>query len=101
MDDMIDTGRTLKFAVEVRNGQVNIHSPNCVLKYASYQVLQREGAAELYFLATHGIFCNSALEFLSSLDNQFLKAIVVSNSIPQNESKAVLGARLHVVEVSG
>ena len=80
IDDMIDTGTTLDFAAEV---------------------LDREGAKDVYFLATHGVFAASAPQVIADYDDDFLKAIVVSNSISQERNKNIIGDRLHVIDVSG
>ena len=80
IDDMIDTGTTLDFAAEV---------------------LDREGARDFYFLATHGVFAAGASEVISDYDADFLKAVVVSNSIAQDRTKMDLGDRLDVIDVSG
>jgi len=85
VDDMIDTGGTLRVAE---------------------QVLRREGATDFYVLSTHGIFSAGAYDVIRSLDRSFLRAVVVSNSIPQDESKRQLNKEgeedvLHVIDVSG
>ena len=77
---MIDTGTTLDFAAEV---------------------LEREGAKDVYFLATHGVFAASAPQVIADYEDDFLKAIVVSNSISQDRNKSLIGDRLFVIDVSG
>lgn len=79
IDDMLDTGKTLRFAMEV---------------------LEREGAASVHFLATHGLFSAGCVDVVKSYDPDFLKAVVVTNSIPQDEVKKLLPS-LHIIDVAG
>ncbi len=69
VDDMIDTGGTLKHTAEV---------------------LKREGATDFYILSTHGLFSHGAIDAIRSIDRAYLKGIVVSNSIPQEANKEAL-----------
>jgi len=85
VDDMIDTGGTLRVAE---------------------QVLRREGATDFYVLSTHGIFSAGSYDVIRSIDPAFLRGVVVSNSIPQGESSSQLNKegeerRFHVLDVSG
>lgn len=77
--DVIDTGRLLKTAVEA---------------------LKTAGATCIYVLATHGVFSAEALAIIVSLDPKFVKSVHVTNSIPQNISKAILKERLGIIDVS-
>lgn len=85
IDDMIDTGKTLKFALDV---------------------LKREGAERVYFLATHGVFSRGSFSTIASAGSPdradaFLAAIVVTNSIPQDGNKEACDTDFHVMDVSG
>ena len=55
----------------------------------------------MYVLATHGVFSAEALAIIVSLDPKFVKSVHVTNSIPQNISKAILKERLGIIDVSG
>ena len=52
-------------------------------------------------MATHGVFSAEALAIIVSLDPKFVKSVHVTNSIPQNISKAILKERLGIIDVSG
>ncbi len=58
-------------------------------------------------LSTHGIFSPGGLEVIRGLDKSFLKAVVVSNSIPQEKNLQALNGEdeddkiLHIIDVSG
>ena len=52
-------------------------------------------------MATHGVFSAEALAIIVSLDPKFVKSVNVTNSIPQNISKAILKERLGIIDVSG
>jgi len=80
IDDVIDTGRGMKAAVEA---------------------LVREGAAGVHVWATHGVFAPEALAIVQNLDRSFVRSVTVTNSIPQEVSKQILGDRLQVIDVSG
>jgi len=78
VDDMIDTGSTMQLALDV---------------------LQAQGAGKVYIFAAHGIFSGDAYENFKQAEN--LEKIIVTNSIPQEESKKELESLLHVVDISG
>jgi len=80
IDDVIDTGRGIKAAVEA---------------------LFREGASGVHVWATHGVFAPEALALVQNFDKDFVKSVTVTNSIPQTMSKQILGDRLQVIDVSG
>lgn len=80
IDDVIDTGRQLKRAVEA---------------------LRTAGASCIYVLATHGVFSAEALAIINSLEPNFVKSVHVTNSIPQTISKTILKERLGIIDVSG
>merc|ERR1712004_644087 len=61
IDDMIDTGHTLKEAIET---------------------LRKFGASGVHFLATHGIFSGSSIETIL-LNTDFIRKIVVTNTVPR------------------
>lgn len=75
VDDMIDTGGTLRSAAEI---------------------LRRSGARKILVTATHGLFSGPALERLESAE---IDKFIVSNTVPQQNNKNALGDRLEVVEV--
>eukprot|EP00095_Tigriopus_kingsejongensis_P001814 snap_masked-scaffold10_size831480-processed-gene-3.4 protein:Tk01814 transcript:snap_masked-scaffold10_size831480-processed-gene-3.4-mRNA-1 annotation:"hypothetical protein A1Q1_04580" len=79
IDDMVDTGKTLRFALEV---------------------LEREGASCVYFFATHGLFSAGCIDSINSYDQDFLKCTVVTNSIPQDVNVNLVN-NLHTIDVSG
>ncbi len=79
VDDMIDTASTLKFAADV---------------------LEREGADNIYVLATHGLFSGNAREKIAGIRKGFLSSIVVSNSVPQ-EANLDIADDFHVIDISG
>merc|ERR1711976_845733 len=78
VDDMIDTGATIRLALEV------LHSHN---------------AGKVYVFATHGIFSGCAKTILKEFPN--LEQIIVTNSVPQKENKEFFGSQLEVVDISG
>jgi len=79
VDDMIDTGITLKNAVEV---------------------LKKSGAIGLHVLATHGLFSGDSIQTIRTHVN-FIKKIVVTNTIPQKRNQEELKDILCVQDVSG
>jgi len=79
IDDVIDTGRGLKAAVEA---------------------LMQEGAAGVHIWATHGVFSAEALATIERFDPDFILSFTVTNSIPQVTSKKILGDRLSVIDIS-
>ena len=74
-DDMIDTAGTLISAADV---------------------LKASGAARIIVAATHGILSSPAIERLSQSS---IDKIIVSDSIPNDEAKTVLGDRLEIVPI--
>ena len=65
-----------------------------------FQTLRKFGATEVYIMATHAIFSADSVEIVSSFSD-FVRKIVVTNTVPQNRTKAVLADLLHVIDVSG
>ncbi|KKA30867.1 hypothetical protein TD95_000724 [Thielaviopsis punctulata] len=61
------------------------------------RVLKREGAVAVLCLITHGIFSGDALQRLAQSD---VDKVVVTNTVPQDEHKAVLGAKLDVLDIA-
>ena len=51
------------------------------------QLLKKEGALEVHFLSSHGIFCDNGLEKIEQSD---IKTVVVSNSIEQIQKSSKL-----------
>jgi len=78
VDDMIDTGSTIRLALEV------LHSHD---------------VGKVYVFATHGIFSGTSKGIL--LESPNLEKIVVTNSLPQNKNMQTFGSRLDVVDISG
>lgn len=78
VDDMVDTGSTIRLALEV---------------------LQQHGAGKVYVLVTHGIFSGSCSLILQEANN--LEKIVVTNSLPQAGNIARMGSKLKVIDISG
>jgi len=78
VDDMVDTGSTIRLALEV---------------------LQQHGAGKVYVLATHGIFSGTCSLILQEAGN--LEKIVVTNSLPQSSNVARMGSKLEVIDISG
>ncbi len=74
VDDMIDTGGTLK---------------------ASVDMLRKKGARDIYVMATHGIFSGSAYENIKKMN---VKKIFVTDSIDQN--KTIQDSKIVVVDTS-
>jgi len=80
VDDVIDTGRGMKAAVEA---------------------LKREGAVGVRIWATHGVLSPEAIHTVQNFDQDFVKSVTVTNSIPQTISKQILKDRLQVADISG
>ncbi|XP_023337861.1 ribose-phosphate pyrophosphokinase 2 [Eurytemora carolleeae] len=78
VDDMIDTGATIRLALEV---------------------LQSHGAGRVYVFAAHGLFSGDAKDILCEADN--LDKVIVTNSVPQTKNKEIMGSILDVVDISG
>jgi len=79
VDDMIDTGHTIKEAIET---------------------LKKHGAVGVYVMATHGIFSGNSVEIVKN-NSDFIQKIVVSNTVPQSSNQAFLPKHLHVLDISG
>lgn len=75
-DDKLDTGNTLITAAEE---------------------LKDEGARSIVVLATHGLFSNQAA---SRLKDSVIDKIVVTNTVPQYESKMILQDKLEVISIA-
>jgi len=78
VDDMIDTGSTMRLALDV---------------------LHAHGAGTVYIFAAHGVFSGDAIDTLRQAEN--LEKVIVTNSIPQEMSKTKFGSMLEVVDISG
>jgi len=78
VDDMIDSGSTIRLALEV------LHS---------------HGSGKVYVFATHGIFSGPCAQIL--LESPNLEKLVVTNSLPQDNNMTKMGNKMEVVDVSG
>jgi ribose-phosphate pyrophosphokinase len=76
IDDMIDTAGTLVSAAET---------------------LERSGARRIIVAATHGLFSSPALD---RLKNAPIDEIIVTDTVPQVESKRVLSDQLEVLSIA-
>jgi ribose-phosphate pyrophosphokinase len=76
IDDMVDTASTLVSAAEA---------------------LKRSGAAHVITCATHGLFSDPALDRLKTAP---IDKIIVTNTTPLKEAKAVLGKRLEILSIA-
>ncbi|CAH01222.1 ribose phosphate diphosphokinase subunit PRS5 [Kluyveromyces lactis] len=77
VDDLVDTSYTITRAAKL---------------------LKDQGATKIYALITHGIFSGDAL---NRIGQSVIDKIIVTNSIPQDETIKVLGAdRVEVLDVS-
>jgi ribose-phosphate pyrophosphokinase len=76
LDDIVDTGNTITRAAKL---------------------LKKEGATKIYALLTHGVFSGDAV---SRINASALDKVVVTNSVPQVEHKALLGSKLDVLDIS-
>jgi ribose-phosphate pyrophosphokinase len=76
IDDLLDTGNTITRAAKL---------------------LKKEGATKIYALLTHGVFSGDAI---SRIKASAIDKLVVTNSVPQNEHKALLGPKLDVLDIS-
>jgi len=79
VDDMIDTGRTIHEAMGA---------------------LKKHGAVGVYIMATHGIFSGNSVNMVKE-NSDFIKKIVVSNTVPQASHLTYLPNHLHVLDISG
>lgn len=77
IDDLVDTGATLMRAA---------------------QLLKDHGALQVYAVCTHGVFSGDTVY---KVRDSAIDCIVTTNSVPQDEHKAVLGDKLNVVDISG
>lgn len=75
-DDMIDTGGTHVSAAED---------------------LKEAGADRIVLAATHGLFSGPAFE---RIQNSCIDELIVTDTVPQDEAKEMLGKRLHVVSMA-
>jgi len=78
VDDMIDTGSTIRLALEV---------------------LRQHNSGKVYVVATHGIFSGPCDTILQEATN--LEKLVVTNSLPQDQNRVLFGDKLEVLDVSG
>jgi len=78
VDDMIDTGSTIRLALEV---------------------LRQHNSGKVYVVATHGIFSGPCDTILQEATN--LEKLVVTNSLPQDKNRVLFGDKLEVLDVSG
>ncbi|KAH6850882.1 phosphoribosyltransferase-like protein [Chaetomium sp. MPI-CAGE-AT-0009] len=76
IDDLLDTGNTITRAAKL---------------------LKKEGATKIYALLTHGVFSGDAI---SRIKASAIDKLVVTNSVPQNEHKALLGPKLDILDIS-
>jgi len=76
IDDLLDTGNTITRAAKL---------------------LKKEGATKIYALLTHGVFSGDAI---SRVKASAIDKLVVTNSVPQNDHKALLGPKLDVLDIS-
>src|SRR5262249_41723558 len=64
---------------------------------ANVRALQDEGASEVWLFATHGVFCNGALEAFADEDG--IKGVVVTDTVPIDPRSRP--EKLTVLPVSG
>jgi ribose-phosphate pyrophosphokinase len=76
IDDLADTGNTITRAAKL---------------------LKKEGATKIYALLTHGVFSGDAINRIQA---SAIDKVVVTNSVPQHEHKALLGSKLDVLDIS-
>ena len=76
IDDLVDTGNTITRAAKL---------------------LKKEGATTIYALITHGVFSGDAINRIKA---SAIDKIVVTNSVPQDEHKDLLGNKLDVLDIS-
>lgn len=78
VDDMIDSGSTIRLALEV---------------------LHTHGSGKVYVFSTHGLFSGPCAQIL--LESPNLEKLVVTNSLPQARNLTSLGSKMEVVDISG
>ncbi|KAK3304333.1 phosphoribosyltransferase-like protein [Chaetomium strumarium] len=76
VDDLLDTGNTITRAAKL---------------------LKKEGATTIYALLTHGVFSGDAINRVKA---SAIDKVVVTNSVPQDEHKALLGSKLDILDIS-
>ncbi|XP_040583941.1 ribose-phosphate pyrophosphokinase 2 [Lepeophtheirus salmonis] len=79
LDDMIDSGTAMVFALNQ---------------------LKKAGAEKIYVFATHAIFSGNAIDRIFAFE-EILEAVVVSNSLPQEEEYYSKYPKFHSIDVSG
>lgn len=76
VDDLADTGNTITRAAKL---------------------LKKEGATTIYALLTHGVFSGDAINRIKA---SAIDKVIVTNSVPQNEHKQLLGSKLEVLDIA-
>lgn len=76
IDDLSDTGNTITRAAKL---------------------LSNEGATTIYALLTHGVFSGDAIHRIGA---SAIDKLVVTNSVPQDDHKALLGSKLDILDIS-
>jgi ribose-phosphate pyrophosphokinase len=76
VDDLSDTGNTITRAAKL---------------------LKKNGATTIYALLTHGVFSGDAINRIGA---SAIDRLVVTNSVPQDNHKALLGSRFEVLDIS-
>jgi ribose-phosphate pyrophosphokinase len=76
VDDLSDTGNTITRAAKL---------------------LKKEGATMIYALLTHGVFSGDAINRINA---SAVDKLVVTNSVPQDAHKALLGPKLEILDIS-
>ena len=71
-----------------------------IFSHIFFQVLKKSGAIGLHVLATHGLFSGDSIQTIRTHVN-FIKKIVVTNTIPQKRNQEELKDILCVQDVSG
>ncbi|KAL1864528.1 hypothetical protein VTK73DRAFT_5805 [Phialemonium thermophilum] len=75
IDDLIDTGNTITRAAKL---------------------LKKEGATQVFALVTHCVLSGDAID---RIKQSAIDKLVVTNSVPQDEHKALLGDKLVVLDI--
>ncbi|KAL2258141.1 hypothetical protein VTK26DRAFT_8677 [Humicola hyalothermophila] len=76
VDDLLDTGNTITRAAKL---------------------LKKEGATTIYALLTHGVFSGDAINRVKA---SAIDKVIVTNSVPQDQHKLLLGSRLEVLDIA-